>query len=331
MSTLDQLPRVSLAFLPTPLHEAPNLSRALGGPRLYIKRDDMTGLAFGGNKARKLEFLAADALAQGCDTLITTGAAQSNHCRQTAAAARKLGLRCVLVLTPSFHEEFQGNILLDALLKAEVVRCPVEARDETMRLVAAGERARGNRPYVIPLGGSTAIGAMGYAAMMEELRDQLTALAMSPTAMYFSSGSAGTHAGMVLGNRLFGLDLALVGVSPSRPAKQVSAEAAAIAREGAQILGLDLAPQPADFDVRDTYVGPGYGISTPASLEAVRLFAEHEGILIDPVYTAKAAACLIADVRAGGFTKDQTIIFLHTGGTPALFSYAGEFESSRSM
>ncbi|MEO6063393.1 MAG: D-cysteine desulfhydrase family protein [Thermoflexales bacterium] len=324
-SPLSRLPRYPLAFLPTPLHEAPNLARALGGPRLFIKRDDLTGLAFGGNKARKLEFLVADALAQGCDTLITTGAAQSNHCRQTAAAARKCGLRCVLVLTPSHHEEFQGNILLDALLKAEVVRCSADAQAETLAQVAAEERARGNTPCVIPLGGSTGIGAMGYAAMMGELGAQLQAQSLSPAAMYFSSGSAGTHAGMFLGKRLFDLDLALLGVSPSRSAAHVRSEAAAIAAEGALLLGIDVATLPSDFDVDDAFIGPGYGISTPASLEAVRLFAEHEGILIDPVYTAKAAAAMIAHIRANRFDSDQTVLFLHTGGTPALFAYADDF------
>jgi len=325
MPILDQLPRISLAFLPTPLHEAPNLARALGGPRVFIKRDDMTGLAFGGNKARKLEFLVADALAQKANVLITTGAAQSNHCRQTAAAACKVGLRCILVLTPSHHEEFQGNILLDALLKAEVVRCSAEAQAETLARVAADERARGNTPYVIPVGGSTAVGAMGYAAMMGELAGQLRRLALSPAAIYFSSGSAGTHAGMLLGARLYGLDLALMGVSPSRPTPHVQAEAARIASEGASILGMSLTAAPADFEVDDAFIGPGYGISTPASLEAVRLFAETEGILIDPVYTAKAAAAMIAHIRAGHFRPDQTVLFLHTGGTPALFSYADDF------
>lgn len=325
MPNLDQLPRVSLAFLPTPLHEAPNLARALGGPRIFIKRDDMTGLAFGGNKARKLEFLVADALAQGANVLITTGAAQCNHCRQTAAAARMVGLRCVLVLTPSHHEEFQGNILLDALLKAEIVRCSAEAQSDTLAQVAADERARGNTPYVVPVGGSTGIGAMGYAAMMGELAGQLRALALSPAALYFSSGSAGTHAGMFLGKRLINFDLALIGVSPSRPAARVRAEAAAIANDGARILGIDVAAGPADFAIDDGFIGPGYGISTPASLEAVRLFAETEGILIDPVYTAKAAAAMIAHIRAGRFAPDQTVLFLHTGGTPALFSYAEDF------
>ncbi len=330
MPSLDQLPRVPLAFLPTPLHEAPNLARALGGPRLFIKRDDLTGLAFGGNKARKLEFLVADALAQGANVLITTGAAQSNHCRQTAAAACKVGLRCVLVLTPSHHEEFQGNILLDALLKAEVVRCSADAQAETLIRVAAEERAKGNTPYVIPIGGSTGVGAMGYAAMVGELGAQLRAQSLEPAGMYFSSGSAGTHAGLFLGQRLFDLDFALLGISPSRPAEYVRGEAAAITTAGARLLGIHIAAEPADFDVDDSFIGAGYGISTPASLEAVRLFAEHEGILIDPVYTAKAAAAMIAHIRASRFTSDQTVLFLHTGGTPALFSYAGEFRMQNS-
>lgn len=325
MSRLDTFPRFPLAFLPTPLHEAPNLSRALGGARIFVKRDDLTGLAFGGNKTRKLEFLVADALAKGANVLITTGAAQSNHCRQTAAAARKAGLRCVLVLTPSRHEEFQGNILLDALLKCDVVRCADADRDVTLAQVAEDERARGNRPYVIGLGGSNGIGALGYAAMMREFSAQLQALAISPSALYFSSGSAGTHAGLWLGQRLFGPELALIGVSPNRDAARVSADVVAVARDGARLLGESWQPQPSDFTVVDGFTGPGYGISTPASLEAVRLFAEHEGLFIDPVYTAKAAAAMFADLRTGRWPKEQTIVFLHTGGTPALFAYAAEY------
>ncbi len=324
MPALNTFPRESLAFLPTPLHAMPNLSRLLGGPQIYIKRDDLTGLAFGGNKARKLEFLLADALAQGANVLITAGAAQSNHCRQTAAAARKLGLRCILVLTPSHHEAFQGNILLDALLKAEVIRCSVDDRFSTLEQTAANERAKGNRPYVIPVGGSTGLGTLGYANMIGELRVQTQALGLAPTALYFASGSAGTHAGMLLGTRLNSWGLNLHGISPGGRALQVRTQVAAVYTEGAALLDLPCELADADNDVRDDQVGPGYGISAPASLEAVRLFAECEGILIDPVYTAKAAAGMFADIRAGRFSPTQTVIFLHTGGTPALFAYAAE-------
>ena len=329
MPSLVDLPRVSLAFLPTPLHEAPNLARALGGPRIFIKRDDMTGLALGGNKARKLEFLVADALAHKANVLITSGALQSNHCRQTAAAARKLGLRCVLILTPSHHEAFQGNILLDSLLKAEVRRCPLKDREDTIARAAADEYAKGNTPYVIAGGGSTGLGAMGYASMMTELNEQLRTMALSPAAMYFSSGSAGTQAGMILGQVLSGSTMALVGISPGRAAAEVRTQALVNLESGAHILGLDFSIAPDQIEVHDTFVGSGYGVSSPASLEALRLFAECEGILIDPVYTAKAAAGMIAHIRGGRFTRDESVIFVHTGGTPALFAYADEMDEPR--
>lgn len=325
-SLFSQFSRVPLAFLPTPLQPAPRLSAALGGPRILIKRDDMTGLALGGNKTRKLEFLLADALKQGADVILTAGAPQSNHCRQTAAAARQMGLDCVLVFTPGQHDEMQGNVLLDQLFRARIVRTERSDSMAVMQGLADELRQAGHTPYVIPVGGSNAIGTLGYASAMHELAGQLGALEMSVSRLYFSSGSGGTHAGLLLGQHLFGpANLRLVGVSPSNKAEVITDKIASIANDAAQQLGLNVAFSPDNVLVYDQFVGLRYGISTPQSLEAISLFAESEGVLLDPVYTAKAAAGLIHDIRTGQINADETVIFLHTGGSPALFAYRDDW------
>jgi D-cysteine desulfhydrase family pyridoxal phosphate-dependent enzyme len=324
MMSLEKMPRVRLAHLPTPLDDAPNLSKALGGPRILIKRDDLTGLAFGGNKTRKLEYLFADALKQGADTIITEGSTQSNHCRQTAAAARKLGLRCILSLSYSEHDEMQGNYLLDHLLKAEMRLTDRTQRREQMTQIAEEERRKGHTPYVIPTGGSNAIGALGYASLILELAYQLYERGIAASCLYVSSSSGGTHGGLALGAKLYHVPYRIIGVSPDDPTADVQQVVARIANEAAHVLGVQLAFAPAEIEVYDQFVGEGYGISTPASLEAIHLFAETEGLLLDPVYTAKAAAAMIHDIRSGTVAKDETIIFVHTGGTPALFAYHAE-------
>jgi D-cysteine desulfhydrase family pyridoxal phosphate-dependent enzyme len=323
--SLEKLPRTRLAALPTPLEEAPRLTEALGGARVLVKRDDLTGLAFGGNKTRKLEYLIADALAQGADVVLTVGAAQSNHCRQTAAAARRAGLRCILVLSPSEHNELQGNLLLDALLDAEV-RMVERGRGTTEAMVeiAEEERRRGARPYLIPGGGSNGLGSLGYVQCVLELQTQLLERGAGIDYLYLSSGSGGTQGGLVLGAKMFSQDYRIVGVSPGGPADGVRASCLRAASEGARLLGLATAPVASDFVVHDEYVGPGYAVPTEASNEAIRLFAETEGLIIDPVYTAKAAAGLIDHVRSRRIPRDATVVFLHTGGTPALFAYHAE-------
>jgi D-cysteine desulfhydrase family pyridoxal phosphate-dependent enzyme len=329
--SLERLPRTRLAALPTPLEEAPRLTEALGGARILVKRDDLTGLAFGGNKTRKLEYLIADAVAQGADVVLTVGAAQSNHCRQTAAAARRAGLRCILVLSRSEHNELQGNLLLDALLDADVRM--VEARpgwgaSEAMVEVAEEEKSKGHRPYLIPGGGSNGLGALGYAQCVLELQLQLLELGRSVDYLYVSSGSGGTQGGLLLGARMYSAPYRVVGMSPGGAAERVRESVARTANEGARLLRLGLEFSPADAVVHDEYVGPGYAIPTPASNEAIRLFAQTEGLIIDPVYTSKAAAGMIDHVRRGVVPPDATVIFLHTGGTPALFAYHAEVASA---
>jgi D-cysteine desulfhydrase family pyridoxal phosphate-dependent enzyme len=324
---LERLPRTRLAALPTPLEEAPRLSAALGGARILIKRDDLTGLAFGGNKTRKLEYLIADAVAQGADTVLTVGAAQSNHCRQTAAAARRAGLRCILVLSRSEHNELQGNLLLDALLDAEVRMIeprPGRGTSEAMAEIAEEQRALGRRPYLIPGGGSNGLGALGYAQCVLELQLQLLERGHSVDHLYLSSGSGGTQGGLLLGARMYSAPYRVVGVSPGGPADGVRASVVRAANEGARLLGLDLTIAASEAIVHDEYVGPGYAVPTAASNEAIRLFAQTEGLIIDPVYTAKAAAGMIDHLRRGVVPRDATVLFLHTGGTPALFAYHAE-------
>ncbi|MCA1554029.1 MAG: D-cysteine desulfhydrase family protein [Chloroflexi bacterium] len=323
---LENMRRVRLAHLPTPLDDAPRLSRELGA-RILVKRDDLTGLAFGGNKTRKLEFLVADALRQGCDTLITEGATQSNHCRQTVAAARKVGLRCVLVLSHSEHDEVQGNLLLDQLMDADIRLCARDERDDLMQQVMQDEQRSGRKPYAIPTGGSNATGALGYASLVLELAGQLFARGEGVSRIYFSSSSGGTHAGLLLGAKLYHAPYRVIGVSPDDTTEEIQHNVARIASEGAALLGVNVQFTPDEIEAYDQFVGHGYAVSTPESREAIRLFAQQEGILLDPVYTAKAAAGMLQDIRSGDVERDETILFIHTGGTPALFAYHQELQA----
>lgn len=322
--SLESMARVHLAHLPTPLDDAPRLSALLGGPRILVKRDDMTGLAFGGNKTRKLEYLMGDAMRQGADTIFTSGAPQSNHCRQTAAAAARLGLRCILVLTPGEHNVMQGNLLLDRLLKAEIVYTESEDENAVMADLAAAENAKGHKSYVIPVGGSNGVGTLGYASLVLEMAGQFFERGLSASRVYVSSGSGGTQGGLLLGKRLYHAGWQLIGCSSGRTAGIVRPKVVRTANEGARVLGMAEDFTEADVTVDDRFIGPGYGIPTAESQEAIRLFAESEGILLDPVYTAKAAAAMIHDIRSGVLSEAETIMFIHTGGTPAIFAYHAE-------
>jgi 1-aminocyclopropane-1-carboxylate deaminase/D-cysteine desulfhydrase-like pyridoxal-dependent ACC family enzyme len=255
--------------------------------------------------------------------VLTVGAAQSNHCRQTAAAARKAGLRCILVLGRSEHNEMQGNLLLDALLDADV-RMVDANPSAAMEQIAAVERGRGARPYLIPGGGSNGLGALGYAQFVLELQAQLLERGTAIDHLYLSSGSGGTQGGLVLGARMFSAGYRIVGVSPGGPAAGVRASARRAADEGARLLAMTHAFAESDFIVHDEYVGRGYAIPTDASNEAIRLCAQTEGLVIDPVYTAKAVAGLFDHIRTGRIGRDETVAFLHTGGQPALFAYHAE-------
>lgn len=322
---LSEHPRVRLATLPTPLQPAGRLSEQLRGPRIFIKRDDATGLALGGNKSRKLEYLVADALQRGATHLLTTGAVQSNHVRQTAAAAAAVGLAGELVLVGDSDADLQGNYLLDRLLGGRThIIAPGSDPGAKMDELAAELTDAGHRPYVIPGGGSNAVGALGYVSAMLELTYQLWQDDIHATHLYHATGSCGTQAGIVLGAALHGAGFLVQGIAVSGVAADKQRRTAELIAQTADLLGVPNPTTAADLHVDDSQVGPGYGLATPECLEAIELLAHAEGILLDPVYTAKAFAGLIADVRAGRLTAEHTVVFLHSGGTPALFAKRGQ-------
>jgi len=309
--------RKRFAHLPTPVEELPRLSKALGGPRILVKRDDQTGLAFGGNKTRKLEFLVAEAEEQGADVLISAGAIQSNHCRQTAAAAAKFGLRCILVLTGLKPEGATANLLLDQLFGAEIVTVADRLdRDRVLQETRDAASARGERPYLVPYGGSSPTGALGYAFAIEELLEQQVAADW----IVFGTSSGGTHAGLVLGQRRFGYGGRILGISIDESEEWLQRTVSKLASEASARLGhrLDFADD--DVLASADYCKAGYGVVTQAETEAIGLFATTEGLLLDPVYTGRAAAGMIDLIRRGFFKKSDTVLFWHTGGQPALFA-----------
>jgi D-cysteine desulfhydrase family pyridoxal phosphate-dependent enzyme len=310
------IPRLRFAFLPTPIELLPHLSAYLRGPRLSVKRDDQTGLAFGGNKTRKLEFLLAEAQANGCRVLITSGAAQSNHCRQTAAAAARFGMDCILVLAGEPGEHLSGNLLLDRFFQAKIVWTTRENRDTDLKDVFNQSWTDGRRPYLIPYGGSNPTGAVAYAYAMKELLDQN----ILPDWIVFPSSSGGTQAGLVLGARHFGFKGEVLGISVDVEAQTLKANVAALATETSELLGQKVKFQPSEIQVNSDYLGGGYGVLSQAEREAILLFARTEGLLLDPVYTGRAAAGMIDLIRKGFFKPTDSVLFWHTGGTPALFA-----------
>ncbi len=323
----DHLPRIPLGFFPTPLEEMPRLSRALGGPRLFIKRDDQTGLASGGNKTRKLEFSVAEALSQGADSLITVGGVQSNHCRQTAAAAARCGLRCVVVLRGQAPSAWNGNLLLDHLLGARVVFSGDRTREAVAEEVAKAEQAAGFRPYLIPVGASNEVGAAGFVAALEELDGQLKAQGLHADRVVFASSSFGTQAGLCVGAKAIGFRGQLAAIAIDCPRQELQAGVAAIAGPTFRRLGLGLTLAPEEVVAYDGYLGAGYAIMGEPEAEAISLVARTEGILLDPVYTGRAMAGLIDLIRKGEFGKAETIVFWHTGGSAALFAYAEQLRA----
>jgi len=324
---LSRFPRRRYTPGPTPLEPLPRLSAHLGGPRLWIKRDDLLGLAAGGNKTRKLEFLVADALEQGADTLVTTGAVQSNHCRLTLAAAVREGLSCRLVLEErvpgSYDEHASGNNFLFKLLGVESVTVVPAGTDlgAAMQAVAAEVAAVGRKAYVIPGGGSNALGALGYVACAQELMQQAFDAGLAFSHLVTASGSGGTHSGVVAGLTGTSAGVKVTGVSVRAPKAPQEEKILGLARAAAELAGSERAPTAEDVVVLDDYVGGGYSIPTDAMVEAVQLFARLDGVLLDPVYTGKAAAGLIDMVRRGAFGRDDDVVFLHTGGSPALYAY----------
>lgn len=311
------IPRVHFAHLPTPIEELPRLTEHLHGPKILVKRDDQTGLAFGGNKTRKLEFLVAEALEQGAKTLITGGALQSNHCRQTAAAAARFGLDCILVLNGEMPDQPSANLLLDQLFGAEIVTIKDRAlRDQTLQETYAKAVAGARKPYLVTYGGSSPTGALGYAFALKECMEQ----DVQADWIVFGTSSGGTHAGLVLGQRLFGYQGKVLGISIDEPEDWLKTRVSSLASDASEALGERIDFRREDVLANEEYCRAGYGVLTDAERESVRLFAKLEGLLLDPVYTGRAAAGMIDLIRRGFFKKDETILFWHTGGQPALFA-----------
>ena len=329
---LSQFPRVELAHLPTPLEPMPRLSEHLGGPRLWVKRDDCTGLATGGNKTRKLEFSMAEALAQGADTVITVGAVQSNHVRQTAAAACKLGLRCEVLLEhrvtdPSDAYANSGNILLDRIFGANLREYPGGTDfDTAMAEVAAEIEASGGKPYLIPGGASNRVGALGYVNCALELLEQADQQGIVVDHLVTATGSAGTQAGLIVGLKATRPDVPLLGIGVNVPKEVQEDRVYNLACETADYIGKPGIVAREDVVANCDYVGAGYGIPTAGMNEAVLMLARLEGLLFDPVYSGKALAGMIDLVRKGEFARGDNIVFLHTGGAAALFAYADQLE-----
>jgi len=324
---IEKLPRFALAQLPTPIEKMPRLSRELGGPELLIKRDDQTGLALGGNKTRKLEFLVGDALKQGADTLVTAGAAQSNHCRQTAAAAAKAGLKCELILNGKKPDIPNGNLLLNHLFGANEHWIERPQRPAKLRELPEQLRAEGRKPYVIGVGGSNGVGATGYVVAMIELTEQLRINGQRVDHLLFGTSSGGTQAGIELGARITGFSGRLHGLSIDKNDPEhleYEIEVAQIANECAEYIGSDVRLIKEDIHVVYGYKGEGYGIVGDLEREAIRLMARCEGIVLDPVYAGRAFGALVDLIRKGVFKRSETVLFWHTGGAPALFAYAKE-------
>lgn len=329
---LARFPRRFLAHLPTPLERLDRLSRALGGPEIWIKRDDCTGLSTGGNKTRKLEFLMAEAELEGAEIVLTQGATQSNHARQTAAFAAKLGMRCHLLLedrTGSDNANYcnNGNVLLDHLHGATTQMYPAGLdMNAEMERLADKMRADGAKVYTIPGGGSNATGALGYVNCAFELLGQFNERGLQVDQIVHATGSAGTQAGLICGLQAMNAGIALLGIGVRAPRDRQEEAVFKLATATAQKLGCPDIVARADVVANCDYVGQGYGIPTAGGLEAIAMFAELEGILLDPVYSAKGAAGMIDLIRKGYFDKDARIVFVHTGGAAALFGYDSAFD-----
>lgn len=328
------LPRVSLINLPTPLEEMPRLRKAIGGPRLLVKRDDLTGLGLGGNKSRKLEFLLGDALQKGADTIITSGSIQTNHGRLTAAACAKLGLACYLVFTEDEDGVYEGNRILQTMFGAKQVFCDnidhslppekmakerLRAGDETIAKLVERLRAQGKKPYVIPRGGRSLYGTASYVAAMDEIKAQLDEKHLHVDYIIAPCATSSTMTGISLGNRVSGINAKVIGAALSRSPEEGKSMLEEEFNRDAASMGYDFRIRREDVDIRGEYIGPGYGIMTEADKEAMLLFARNEGVLLDPVYTGKTASMYIDLVRRGYFPEDSTVLLFHTGGTPLLF------------
>jgi len=319
--------RIPLGYFPTPVEPLIRLSRQLAGPQIYIKRDDQTGLATGGNKTRKLEFILADALRQGADALITLGGPQSNHCRQTAAAAVRMGLECTLVLGGDPPSRSLGNLLLDDLLGAEIHWAGTETREVVADRIMANMRAAGRRPYLVPLGGSTPLGALGYVLAMQEALQQLSAQQIEIDTMVLASSSAGTQAGLVLGAHLSGYSGRILGISIDSPATELYRVVQEIAVGAAQLIGAPGADLSSRIEVNADYLGGGYSVVGDLERHAIRTLARSEGLLLDPVYTGRAFGGLLDLIERKVIDRRERLLFWHTGGVAASSAFERELSS----
>ena len=327
MTVLNELPRIPLAQLPTPLEEAVRLSAALGGPRIFLKRDDLTAAGLGGNKVRKLEFVIGRALAEGADTLVVCGGYQSNLARVAAALGNRLGLRVELVLggIPGERHDLTGNLLLDHVYGATIHYVETSPRwdfGSVLDGIVRELQAQGRRPFLMPLGGSTPEGMAGYVLATQEMLRQCRAAGLRPSRLYVAIGSGGTYSGLLLGAANYAAPYEVVGVSVSRSTDFLLDKLPVEAANAATVLGLKRAPTARDLHVEDRYVGAGYGELTAGCKAAIALVALTEGVLLDPVYSGKAMDCLIDHVRRGVVSPSETVLFLHTGGWPAIFAYS---------
>jgi len=324
---IEGLPRIRLANLPTPLEEMPRLSKVLGGPKIWIKRDDLTGLAFGGNKVRKLEFEMADAVKQGADVIVAGGVIQSNHALATTVAARRLGMKIVLLLRGEDPQEYTGNLLLDHILGAEIrfIQAEWHKSVEVTRNVVEELKGKGYNPYVAPF--SSPLGSVGYVNAVLELQEQAKRMNLKVNCLIHAAGSGGTQAGIIVGSKALETGIDVIGIATESDGDWLLNTTTQIADECARLLDLDLTVTRDDVKILYDYVGEGHGILDEKLKETIKLVARTEGILLDPVYTVKAIAGLIDTVRQGRFEKHENIVFLHTGGTPAIFAYKDELKS----
>ncbi len=324
----SKFPRVSLAHLPTPLEHMPRLSKFLGGPEIFVKRDDCTGLATGGNKTRKLEFSMGEAVKQGASTIITVGAIQSNHVRQTAAAACKLGMNCEVLLEKRVIDASEtysnsGNIFLDQIFGANLRQYDAGTDfNQEMELVAEEVKNSGGRPYIIPGGASNTVGALGYVDCGFELLNQFEEMKLTIDHIVLATGSAGTHAGLSVGLKAMGSKVPILGIGVNAPQNIQEERVFKLASETALLIGSENCVNRNDIIADCNYIGSGYGMHTELMNEAILLLARYEGLLFDPVYSGKALAGMIDYVRNGFFVKGQNIVFLHTGGSVGLFAYS---------
>lgn len=320
---MNNYPKVSLGFFPTPVEKLVNLSQYLGGPLISIKRDDQTGLALGGNKTRKLEYILGDAISQGADTVITAGASQSNHCRQTAAAAAKCQLECHLVLGGEQPRHSQGNLLLDKMFGSHIHWAGEHRKGEDITVLTEQLKAAGKKPYVIPYGGSNELGVIAFCEAMKELKTQ----GAEYSHIVFASSSGGTQAGLMLGNRVTAMNSHILGICIDKDEinqQGLDKQILMLANNTAEMLAIESHFNENDVDLNADYMGGGYGVVGELENEAISIMAKQAGILLDPVYTGRAMGGLIDMIRHNKITSHDNVLFWHTGGTPALFTYSDD-------